>query len=193
MNSDSCQARFASGAAITIPVVCSTRRYASSRLCAAIGMAIAYARGDRRGDSYRDLLELCLRDDADSIEMVLETTRRLFPDIPVSDYGPEEMELDDVLLLARQAAQRNGRLLPVLVYDERFHPEVARNGLHTIVLNRFAPDDPTVRSFWDAEPAQLGGWRMSSRVELVPAGFQTLVFGWLPPSADSARNLRLLR
>jgi hypothetical protein len=170
------------GNAITVvPVVRSTRYHSGSRLCACIGMAVAYARGDQRGERYRDLLELCLRDHPVTIETVMAMARRLFPDVPVSDYGSDEMELDDVVTLARLAAKRGGRLLPVLVYDERFQSDAEVSHLHAVVLGLFHPDDATRRSFWDAEPPEIAGWRMGSEVDAVPPGFQCLVFGWLPP------------
>lgn len=145
-------------------------------------MAVAYARGDQHGDRYRDLLELCLRDHPCSFDIVLGLARGLFPDVPISDYGTDEMEIDDVVTLAQLAAQRDGRVLPVLVYDQRFQNERDELRLDAIALGTFHPDDRAKRSFWDAEPSTAHGWQMSSRVEAVPPGFACLVFGWLPPS-----------
>lgn len=147
-------------------------------------MAVAFARCDRFGDRYRDLLEICLRDRAVTLDVVLALVRGLFPDVPVSAYGRDEMELDDVVVLAQLAANRGGRVLPVLVYDERFQPEEQPIHLHAIVLSMFHPHDRSKRSFWDAEPPRLGGWRVTSRVDIVPPGFACLVFGWLPPESD---------
>jgi hypothetical protein len=176
---------------VAVPVVRSTRHHASSRLCACIGMAVAFTRGDKLGDRYRDLLELCLRDQPATVSDVLAMARRLFPDVPVSDYGTDEMDVDDAVMLARLAAQREGRVLPVFVYDERFQPEGEMSHLHAVVLGTFHPEDATKRTFWDTEPPEIAGWRMGSRVEFVPPGFQCLVFGWLPPSTHcGGRNAK---
>ncbi|KAB2900583.1 MAG: hypothetical protein F9K40_09160 [Kofleriaceae bacterium] len=169
-----------------VPVVRSTRHRASSRLCACTGMAVAYARGDQHGDRYRDLLELCLRDHPVSVDTVIAMARRLFPDVPVSDYGPDEIEVDDAVTLACLATERGGRVLPVLFYDPGFQPDIEVSHLHAIVLGTFHPGDPTKRSFWDAEPVEIGGWRMGSRVSDAPPGFRCVVFGWLPPARAAA-------
>jgi hypothetical protein len=145
-------------------------------------MAVAFSRGDQLGDRYRDLLELCLGDQPPTVGNVLAIARQLFPDVPVSDYGTDEMDVEDAVTLARLAAQRDGRVLPVLVYDQQFRPEGALMHLQAVVLARFHPEDSSKRTFWDAEPPHVGGWRMGSRVEFVPPGFQCLVFGWLPPA-----------
>jgi hypothetical protein len=167
---------------ITVPIVYSTRRHRTSALCASVGMAIAYAReNDRQGARYRDLLELCLREHPATMDTVVALTRRLFPDVPVSRYAPDEITLDDAILLARMAAKRRGHVLPVLTVDRAFHPEVAGAHLDTVVLCSFATENSAEHSFWDPEPPDIGGWRMSSRVEVVPAGFECTVFGWLPP------------
>lgn len=169
---------------VAVAVVRSTRRHASSRLCACVGMAVAYSRGDRLGERYRDLLDLCLRDQSPTIPNVIAVARRLFPEVPISDYGPDEIAVNDAVMLARLAAQRGGRVLPVLVYDEAFEPDGPMPHLHAVVLGTFDPDDATRATFWDTEPPEIGGWRMGSRVELVPPGFRCLVFGWLPPATD---------
>jgi hypothetical protein len=165
----------------TVPIVYSTRRHRGSALCASFGMAIAYARGETQGERYRDLLELCLRDHPASIETLIAVTRRLFPDVPVSFYAPDEITLDDAVLLARMAAKRRGRVLPVMSFDRAFHPEAADAHLDTLVLCSFATENPAVHSFWDPEAPDRGSWRTSSRVARVPDGFQCTVFGWLPP------------
>jgi hypothetical protein len=173
---------------VAVPIVRSTRLYPSSRLCASLGMAIAYARGDEHGHRYRDLLELCVGHYPITIDTAIAMVRRLFPDVPVSDYNADEMEVDDVVMLARLAVQRDARVLPVLVYDERFQPDGELPRKHALVLNVFHPDDASKRSFFDPEPPQVGDCRIGTRLDQVPSGFQCLVFGWLPPSpaADHA-------
>jgi hypothetical protein len=175
---------------VTVPIVYSTRRHRGSGLCAAVGMAIAYARDDRQGERYRDLLELCLRGQQASMDTVVALTRRLFPDVPVSRYAPDEITLDDAVLLARMAAKRRGYVLPVLSVDRAFDREAVGAHFDTLVLCSFATDNPAARSFWDPEPPDLGGWRMSSRVDLVPVGFHCTVFGWLPPTRIALGSTR---
>lgn len=175
---------------ITVPIVYSTRRHPASALCAGIGMAIAYARDDRHGDRYRDLLELCLREHQASMDTVVALTRRLFPDVPVSRYATDEITLDDAILLARMAAKRRGFVLPVLSVDHAFHPESVGAHLDTLVLCSFSTDNGGAHSFWDPQPPDIGGWRMSSRVDVVPEGLGCTVFGWLPPTRVALGSTR---
>jgi hypothetical protein len=148
-------------------------------------MAIAYARADLHGERYRDLLELCLRDHPATMETCIALTRRLFPDVPISLYAPDEIVLEDLVLLARMAVKRRGRVLPVLSIDRAFHPDAPGANHDMLVLGWFGTGARSAHSFWDPEPADIGSWRISNRVDRVPPDFQCTVFGWLPPATPA--------
>jgi hypothetical protein len=62
-------------------------------------MAIAYARGDVAGETYRDLLERELGEDAVAFLAGVQLAHSMFPDIPMPMYDAYDLHIADVLTL----------------------------------------------------------------------------------------------
>lgn len=140
---------------IIVPVVHSSRRGVNSNLAAAIGMAVAYARGDVAGDMYRDLLD--------------------------SAMG----HIGDVLTLVRLAVQRRGHLVPVFAVNLERLAASQRRGTAAITLREldFRDSDRTVVGAYWEPGAPLGHEALAPDEPSLAAAFhECAIIGTLPPA-----------
>jgi hypothetical protein len=150
-------------------------------------MAVAYARGDVAGETYRDLLESAMGEQPVAFLAGVQLARSMFPDIPMPTYDAFDLHIADVLTLVRLAVQRRSHLVPVLAVNlERLDAERRHRGTSFIALREMnvhgRGSRPVVAEYWDPGAPQGHESFEPDEASLVAAYLQCAIVGRLPPA-----------